>query len=247
MEEYSGLAEIYDYLVAGVDYEGWADFVVAIFHRFNPEVKKVADIACGTGNTTLPLARRGFTLYGVDIAPAMLAKARAKTPADLPVVYLQQDMRAMRLPEKVDAVVCYHDGLNYMLSEEDLGRVFAAVAENLVRGGLFVFDLNSVERLAASAREEDVVFVDDEDLTLIYQTFYSREEQIWKISLTAFVRRGDVYYKIKEEHREKHFPESTVIHLLTKGGFSVEAVYGPFSFRPPEPDDRRIFVVARKK
>jgi ubiquinone/menaquinone biosynthesis C-methylase UbiE len=42
-----------------------------------PDVR-VLDIACGTGNVTLPLARRGATVTGLDMTPHLLEEARAR-------------------------------------------------------------------------------------------------------------------------------------------------------------------------
>jgi 2-polyprenyl-3-methyl-5-hydroxy-6-metoxy-1,4-benzoquinol methylase len=41
-----------------------------------PDVR-VLDIACSTGNVTLPLARRGATVTGLDMLPHLLEEARA--------------------------------------------------------------------------------------------------------------------------------------------------------------------------
>src|SRR3712207_5732609 len=38
---------------------------------------KVLDVACGTGNLSLPAARLGATVRGVDIAPNLVEQARA--------------------------------------------------------------------------------------------------------------------------------------------------------------------------
>ena len=37
----------------------------------------VLDVACGTGNVAIPLARLGCVVTGVDIAPNLLVQARA--------------------------------------------------------------------------------------------------------------------------------------------------------------------------
>jgi SAM-dependent methyltransferase len=42
----------------------------------------VLDVACGTGNAALPLARRGARVIGVDIAPNLLEQARRRAEAD---------------------------------------------------------------------------------------------------------------------------------------------------------------------
>jgi hypothetical protein len=39
---------------------------------------RVLDIACGTGNVTIPLARRGATVTGLDMVPRLLEEARAR-------------------------------------------------------------------------------------------------------------------------------------------------------------------------
>jgi SAM-dependent methyltransferase len=39
---------------------------------------RVLDVACGTGNVTLPLARRGATVTGLDMMPHLLEEARAR-------------------------------------------------------------------------------------------------------------------------------------------------------------------------
>jgi len=47
-----------------------------------PSGTKVLDVACGTGNVAIPLARRGALVTGVDIAPNLLAQARERAAAE---------------------------------------------------------------------------------------------------------------------------------------------------------------------
>jgi SAM-dependent methyltransferase len=43
---------------------------------------RVLDVACGTGNTALPLARLGLHVTGLDIAPNLLVQARERAAAE---------------------------------------------------------------------------------------------------------------------------------------------------------------------
>jgi SAM-dependent methyltransferase len=43
---------------------------------------RVLDIACGTGNVTLPLARRGTTVTGLDMTPHLLEESRARAASE---------------------------------------------------------------------------------------------------------------------------------------------------------------------
>ncbi len=47
-----------------------------------PAAACVLDVACGTGNTAIPLACRGCIVTGVDIAPNLLAQARERAAAE---------------------------------------------------------------------------------------------------------------------------------------------------------------------
>ncbi len=245
MAQYSKLAEIYDCLVAGINYEEWADYIEAILEKYSCKTKYIADLACGTGNTTLPLAARGYEVYGVDIAPAMLERAEAKAgEKGLRPHFLEQDMRQLSLPVPMDLVTCYHDGINYIIDPADLRRVMGRVFSALRPGGLFVFDLNAVEKLSDAGG--DTTFVDDNDMSLIWETSYDKKQDVWEIRLTGFVRRGDWYDKFIEVHREKHYSGSDARNYLLDAGFEVLDVFHGFSFEPPRPSSRRIFYIARK-
>jgi 2-polyprenyl-3-methyl-5-hydroxy-6-metoxy-1,4-benzoquinol methylase len=47
-----------------------------------PAGAHVLDVACGTGNTAIPLARKGCIVTGVDIAPNLLVQARERAAAE---------------------------------------------------------------------------------------------------------------------------------------------------------------------
>jgi SAM-dependent methyltransferase len=245
MSQYAKLAEIYDYLVSGIDYEEWADYIEEILRKFSSPTKYVADLACGTGNTTLPLARRGYVVYGIDLSPAMLAKAADKARMqELCPYFLEQDMRSLSLPRAMDLITCYHDGLNYIIDPNDLLTVFQRVHQSLRPGGLFIFDLNAVEKLANAGG--DTTFADDQDVSLIWETGYDKGNDVWEIKLTGFIRKGELYDKFVEIHKERAYRKEEALAFLEQAGFVILDVFHGFSFEPPRPDSRRLFYVAGK-
>lgn len=245
MAQYDKLAEIYDYLVAGVDYDDWLAYIEKILDRHGCRARRVVDLACGTGNTTLPFACKGYEITGVDIAPAMLALARQKAEqAGLKATFLLQDMRELELSAPVDLATCYHDGLNYITDPADLEKVLAGVHSYLKPGGLFIFDLVVVNKLSLTGG--DTTFFDDTDLSLIWDTSYDKAQDIWEVTLTGFVRKGELYEKFTEVHREKHYAREEIEPLLAAAGFELLDVFHSFTLEPPNPSTRRIFYAARK-
>ena len=72
-----------------------------------PPGSLVLDVACGTGNLAIPLARQGCTVTGLDIAPNLLKQARERAAAEnLTITFDEGD--AEQLPyanASFDAVV----------------------------------------------------------------------------------------------------------------------------------------------
>jgi len=68
---------------------------------------RVLDIACGTGNTAIPLARKGYIVTGVDIAPNLLAQARERAAAEgLTVAFDEGDAEQLPYADaSFDAIV----------------------------------------------------------------------------------------------------------------------------------------------
>ncbi len=246
---YTGLAQIYDYLLSGVDYEEWADYLEDIFRSFQVHpLEKVVDLACGTGNSTFPWAKRGFTVWGVDISPEMLHWAREKAEQQtLEVAFFQEDLREMKRSFDADAAVLYQDGLNYMLTYEDLERALRAINFALRPGGYFVFNLNQVEKLPVSQQPETAM-LEEENMVLIWESYFKPERKTWVIVLTAFLRTEDgLYKKFKEEHQERSYTRDELEPLLARTGWAVQACYRAFSFERPGPADRNIFYVLQKQ
>ena len=63
MNSYSDFAYVYDSLMhSDIDYEKWADYIENLFDMYGVNPDLVCDLACGTGNITIPLARRGYNI-----------------------------------------------------------------------------------------------------------------------------------------------------------------------------------------
>ena len=103
-------------------------------------VAGAADIGCGSGRVLQWLAARGHSpLFGVDRSAAMLHLCGRRLGRSR-VRLMQQDIRALSLPQPVELITCTFATLNYLVDDTSLGRALAAAVRNLRPGGLFVAD-----------------------------------------------------------------------------------------------------------
>ena len=77
---YEGLAEHYDEFTAGYDYETWLGALEALAFEHGLRGRRLLDVACGTGKSFEPMARRGYEIAACDLSPAMVELAREKAP-----------------------------------------------------------------------------------------------------------------------------------------------------------------------
>lgn len=96
----------------------------------------VLDAGCGTGRVAIELARRGFTVTGVDADPAMLAAARAKAPE---LDWVEGDLAELdgTLDGVFDLVVLAGNVMIF-LSPGTEARALAQLTARLAPGGLLV-------------------------------------------------------------------------------------------------------------
>jgi SAM-dependent methyltransferase len=143
---YDLLASHYDDLTG--DSAAEAAFIRGIIGQRHGQAATLLDIACGTGGITARLAG-AYQVTGLDISPGMLAIAREKLPGETPL-YLA-DMSCFDLGATFDVAVCAYQGVNHLLDFPAWEGFFACVHRHLNDGGVFVFDIVTVNHLATAA------------------------------------------------------------------------------------------------
>ena len=81
---YQKFAHVYDQVMDQQLYEEWTDYAVRSFsHSAKRPVRKVMELACGTGEVSMRLDDKGYEVIGVDLSKNMLEIAEKKLKVDL--------------------------------------------------------------------------------------------------------------------------------------------------------------------
>ena len=103
-------ANIYDAMNTNLD--DWY-----FYKRWLPENKdaRILELCCGTGRLTLPIAKEGYDITGIDYTPSMLAQAKIKaSEAGLEISFIEADIRTLNLPEKYDFIFIPFNSIHHL-------------------------------------------------------------------------------------------------------------------------------------
>jgi SAM-dependent methyltransferase len=99
----------------------------------------VLEIGCGTGRVSIPIARQGLVVTGLDIVPGMLERARRKS-ASLPVRWVQGDGRDFELAEQFRLIFLTGNAFQLFLTRTDQQALLEQAHRHLHEDGLFAFE-----------------------------------------------------------------------------------------------------------
>ncbi|MFA6029624.1 MAG: class I SAM-dependent methyltransferase [Elusimicrobiota bacterium] len=109
-----------------------------------PRGARVLDLCCGAGRHSLPLARAGLRVTGLDQSRPYLARARSKAsrlPKALRPLFVHGDMRKLPFEGEFDAVVNLWTSFGYFPDVEDDRRALRGVLKALKPGGVLALEL----------------------------------------------------------------------------------------------------------
>lgn len=243
---YGVFAQFYDGLTLNVDYKAKADYLCELFRRFSHDTGDTLDLACGTGTLTLEMKRRGIDIYGADMSEDMLSLAQQKAYEEgLDVMFLRQKMQSLDLYGTINTCICTLDSISHLKGEDQVRQTFGRVACFMEKGGLFVFDVNTVYKHREILGSNTFVY-DTDDVFCVWQNTYREHDHRVQIELDFFVPDGRVYSRSSESFCEYAYTQEHITQMLADSGFEVLAVYEDMTFESPKPDTQRMTFAARK-
>jgi ubiquinone/menaquinone biosynthesis C-methylase UbiE len=247
-------AEFYDLFYRSKAYAVEAGYLHRLLQQFSVQpVRRVLDIACGTGSHAVELEKLGYDVVGSDISEDMLAHAREKARAASSAMrFERQDMLALDVASRpFDAVVCLFDAIGHVQTTAAIKQTFRAVHGHLRDEGLFILEF---WHAAAMAGQHDPLRVrkfttDRGEILRLSQTTVDLALQCATVEHAIYDLRSDGTYQTAVERQTNRFfslPEMSA--LLDECGFNVVKYYSGYS--PDEiltPDTWHIVLVARRR
>lgn len=230
---YDSIADIYDEDM-GRSASGWD---VGFYTRRCAGLKTaVLELGCGTGRITLPLARSGVRVVGVDNSLPMIMKLKQKAAAPewreaAPFLSLCcMDMRRVAFRTSFGAVICPYSAFTYLVDESERACALERVREHLAPGGALILDVFIPNPAVTALPDEHTIF--DYRRMLSDGTVVERTKTIAKDVLPGvnLIRRhyrfsapsGTPLREVRTQEIFRYYSPDQLSSLLARSGFSVE-------------------------
>lgn len=205
---------------------------------------RILDLPCGVGRHSLELARRGFTVTGVDRTAAYLEDAKAAAEAEGlagRIELVQGDMREFRRPGAFDAAINLYTSFGYFEDPADDRRVLEGFFASLKPGGRLLIDLAGREVVAKVFRQTE--WREEPDGMLILEHRTVKDDWGW-IENRWIVIRGTDRKEIRFGHRL--YGAGGLKAAVAAAGFADVRAYGSLAGTPYDQDAARLVVAARR-
>lgn len=251
--KHSGMVDLYNspsvYDAVILDQRGDTDFYTA---QALQQKDPVLEVTAGTGRLTIPMAKQGIAMTGLDLSGAMLQEARVKAEkAGVSIPFIQGDATDFHLDQKFGMVMVPGSGVLLLDSKAALNRFLKCAKEHLLPGGKLVFDVltptSPITKLPSDFKHvsHNVPLPDGRDVEVRQQDcHYDPDKQIFRYSIVQHDPVTDQEIR-KDVITFQLYDPAVLRECLRENGFQLVGEYGDFEHNPFQPDSLRQILVCR--
>jgi SAM-dependent methyltransferase len=246
-EEYAGA---YDALYRDKDYEKECNYIEALFAKYHYQPKTILDLGCGTGGHALVLAKRGYTVSGVDRSASMLEIARRKAEdRRLEIELIEGDLTRISTNKKYDAVISMFAVMGYQTTNTAFATACKVARDCLVPGGIFMFDCwhgHAVIADKPAPRLREINTGSGEKIIRFTLPDIDEMNHVVNVNFRVWRTKGNEFTETSESHPMRFlFPQETR-YFLEVAGFKSTDLYPFLKLDTPLTEkDWNMMVVGR--
>ncbi|WP_349409863.1 class I SAM-dependent methyltransferase [Pseudalkalibacillus sp. SCS-8] len=257
MKEYTVITNLETYddpVLYDKENDGYEEDITFLAKRAARAKGPIVDLACGTGRVTIPLAKHGHRLIGVDLHNGMLAEAERKSSASkLDIEWLEQDCCELDLNIKSPLIYMVGNSFQHFLTNEAQDAFLQSVQKHLTAEGIFIFGTRypSEEELSDTSEEFWRSYEDPEDglrVDMFNTCTYHPLEQI-QYNTTIRRKKDDAGTIIDERRADIQlrfvYPKE-MERLLHYNGYEIVNSYGDWQENPLTNRSSQMIYVCRK-
>lgn len=208
------------------------------------------EIACGTGRLTIPLAKAGVNILGIDISDEMLSEAKRKAAKEnVSINWIQADCSNFSLIERFPFIFIPCNSFQHLYDVDTVKAFLGCVKDHLKPDGLFVLDVFKPDLKILSRNSSEKYHVmkykiaNDEEISLDETNYYNPVTQVNNIKWFHTNSENKII-STHELTMRQFFPEELKF-LLRTNGFRIVESYGSWDLEPISDENFKQILVCK--
>jgi SAM-dependent methyltransferase len=217
----------------------------------------ILELACGTGRITIPLAKAGFNVWGVDLSESMIQSAKDKRgqfPEEITnrIHLVKEDMTTFQINKKFPLILAPIRSLGILLEEKIQDACLKNIQKHLKDDGIFIFTLmkpieNIEENWVCMEEKLDWETIDPGSGKRIRRYLkrkaIDQKNQVIYVDQIFYIYSQDGFEeRIVEEASMRYSYDHQVEELLGINGFKIIEKMGYYDKRPINDGTELIYV-----
>ena len=189
-----------------------------------PPGASILDVCCGYGRHAIELAKRGFRVTGIDLAPKQIDEAKRRaSESDIEIEFLHGDAGEMSFLKPFDVALSLFLSFGFDDDEGNL-RMLRRISEATASGGVLLMDLWNREK---EIRDFSPVAIEERDGGIRVEKRWEFDQWNGRLNWENLVKLPDGSTE-RWEHSVRAYTLVELRHMLEEVGFRMEKVYGDF-------------------
>jgi len=234
--------ELYPFMFSERRFADAPEQVSKLLKLAKPKGKSALDLCCGPGRCSIALAKKRFSVTGVDKTKYLLDKARAKAAAArVKIEFTLQDMRDFVRPDSFDLVISMFTSFGYFDDKREDLIVLQHVFRSLKPGGVCAIELLGKERLAKVLQPTNSTALPNGTLIVERHEIFddwTRIRNEWLIVHKGRARSFKFHHTL--------YSGQELRDLMQRAGFAPVTLYGSLDGAEYGPNAERLIAIARK-
>lgn len=217
----------------------------------------VLEFACGTGRLTLPIARAGVSIVGIDISKPMISITKRKLlkepkKAQHNVTLIIGNANSFSIPNSQFSAIFSPWGFP-PITQREQSSLFQAVKKHLKPGGIFIideFNFKDPKNDTSSFYIKDYRRIPEKNITVVRQVQQrtnASEKTNHFLYLWDIISSSGSMKRIITERTERIYTRKDMEQHIKENGLFIVEEYGNYDKTRWSSDSPRTIIIASKK
>ena len=207
--------------------------------------ESILDLACGFGRYSIPLAKMGYTVTGIDINPDFVKEASGKaSELNLNAHFRCADMREFSEPDGYANIIIMYNSFGYFQDPGDDRKVIDNCFRSLKPGGKLLLQEVTRDFIVANIHSrQSRNWFEETDGTIRLEENNTNEDWTWSTTKWILIKGSE---RREFTYGMRIYSTAEYIELFSSAGFENPETFGGISGRPYNKEKDHLVLVVSK-